>query len=51
MNLRQKKGKMIPGRNAEMQGEILSKENDKYVVKSKPTLTYDTIITMCNLWD
>lgn len=51
MNLRQKKGKMIPGRNAEMQGEILSRENDKYVVKSKPTWNYDIIITMCSLWN
>lgn len=38
MNLRQKEGKIIPDRKAEMQGGILSKENDKYVVKSKQTL-------------
>ena len=35
MNWRQKKGKMIPDRKAEMQGGIRSKESDKYVIKPK----------------
>lgn len=46
MNLRQKERKMIPDRKAEIQGRILNKENEKYVVKSKQTLAYETIITV-----
>lgn len=42
---------MTRDRKAEMQGGVLSKENDKYVVKFKQTLIYETIITVYNLWD
>lgn len=51
MNLRQQEGKMMPDRKVEMQEGILSKENDKYVIKSKQTLIYEAIVTVCNLWD
>lgn len=44
--MRHKERKMIPDRKAEIGGGILNKENDKYDVKSKQTLTYKTIITV-----